>query len=140
MAAEPSERARIVIYYAAWTMVCATAAGLAVALVHTWRFSYHPTRASLLATILGDAVVALALAAGQGAAALAVGGLLAQWGRALNRTVLLGLLVGVFDVLLYVIQMVVPATELGWVPDVTILLLAAALITVYGTTSAKLPA
>jgi len=140
MAAEASERAKIVVYYAAWTVVCATAAGLAVALLHMWRFSYHPTFLSLVETVVGDAVVALAVAAGQGAAALAAGSLLARWGRGLNRTVLLGLLVGAFDLFLYTVQMVVPATELGWVPDVGILILATVLITVYGTASVKFAA
>lgn len=140
MAAQTSERAEVVIYYAAWTVVCATAAGLAVALLHTWRYSYHPTPTTLVTTLLGDAVVAAALAAGQGATALVTGRLLARFGRGLDRTVLLGLLVGAFDFLLYLTQMVVPATELGWVPDVGILIVATVLITVYGTASAKLAA
>lgn len=140
MAAETGNQAKIVIYYAAWTVVCATAAGLAVALLHTWRFSYHPTFMSLAATVFGDTVVALALAAGQGAAALVTGSALARSGRALHRTVLLGLLVGCFDLLLYVVQMLVPATELGWVPDLGILIVATVLITGYGTASTTLAA
>jgi len=140
MSADGSDRAKVVIYYAAWTVVCATAAGLVVAALHTWRFSYHPTLPSLVATVVGDAVVVLAVAAGQGAVALAAGGLLTRWGRGLNRTVLLGLLVGGFDLLLYVLQMTVPATELGWIPDVGILVAATVLITLYGTASPNVAA
>src|SRR5205814_2098087 len=80
----------------------------------------------------GDAVTALAIAAGQGAVALVTGSVLAQFGRALQRTVLLGLLVGVFDFAMYFLQMAVPATELGWKPDIVILALAGATITLLG--------
>jgi hypothetical protein len=42
-------------------------------------------------------------------------------------------LVGAFDCVRYVVQMAVPRVELGWVPDIGILLTAAALLTLYGT-------
>jgi hypothetical protein len=140
MREEAGDLGKIVVYYAVWTIVCATVAGLAVAILHLWRFSYHPTVASMVFTLVGDTEVALAVATGQGAAALATGGLLARGGRALQGTVLLGLLVGGFDLLLYLLQMLVPATELGWAPDMGILIAATVLITVYGAASAKLPA
>ena len=78
-----------------------------------------------------------AIAAGQGAVALVTGSVLAQFGRALQRTVLLGLLVGVFDFAMYFLQMAVPATELGWKPDIVILALASATITLLGVIRAS---
>ena len=41
-----SDRMKIVIWYAAWATVCAAVAGIAIALAHTWFFSYTPTRAA----------------------------------------------------------------------------------------------
>ena len=78
-------------------------------------------------------MIALGIAAAQGAVALVVGSLLAQRGRALHSTVLLGLALGAFDFVMYMLQMAVPATELGWIPDLIILVSAAALITVAGS-------
>jgi len=59
-------------------------------------------------------VTALAIAAGQGAVVLVTGSLLAQLGRSLQGTVLLGLLIGLFDFAMYLVQMAIPAAELGW--------------------------
>ena len=59
-------------------------------------------------------------------------GLLVQLGRTLNLTVLLGLALGLFDFVMYFLQMAVPATELGWVPDLAILTAVTILITVLG--------
>ena len=64
--------------------------------------------------------------------ALVTGSVLAQFGRPLQRTVLLGLLVGVFDFAMYLVQMAVPATELGWKPDIVILAAATAAVTLLG--------
>src|SRR5437867_13450571 len=114
MATDTTDRMKIVIYYAIWATVCAAAAGLVIAGLHTWLFSYTPTRSGLIFTLVGDAVTALAIAAGQGAVALVTGSVLAQFGRALQRTVLLGLTVGVFDFAVDFLQMAVPGTELGW--------------------------
>src|SRR5579884_1536805 len=78
---------------------------------------------------------AAALAAGQGAVALVTGRILVRLGRTLRATVLLGLLIGSFDFAMYFVQMALPATELGWTPDVIILAAAAALVTVLGSRS-----
>lgn len=121
-------RMRIVGYYAAWATTCAAAAGLAVTGIHTWVFSDLPGWSTLLA----GAVTVLAIAAGQGAVALVTGSVLARLGRTLHFTVLLGLGIGVFDFAMYLLQLLVPATELGWGPDLLILAAAAALITVLG--------
>jgi hypothetical protein len=136
MVAESSERMKIAIYYAAWVIVCAAAAGFVIALIHTSFFSYVPNRSGLLATLFGDAVIALAIAAGQGAVALVTGSSLARFGRELRGTVLLGLLVGLFDCCLYFLQMAVPQTELGWPLDIAILVLVTIAITFYGSAPA----
>lgn len=133
MAVDASNRMRIVIYYAAWAIVCTAAAGLFIALIHTWWFSYNPSRSGLINVLFGDAVTALAIAAGQGAVALVTGSVLAHYGRALQRTVLLGLLLGLFDVVMYFVQMAVPQTELGWLPDIAILVGVTVLVTLYGS-------
>jgi hypothetical protein len=137
MVADASERMRIAIYYAAWVIVCAAVAGLTIALIHTWFFSYIPNRSGLLETLFGDAVTALAIAAGQGAVALVGGRTLAHFGRVLRGTVLLGLLVGLFDFALYFVQMAAPRTELGWPIDITILVLATIAITFFGSAPAS---
>ena len=134
MAVESGDRMRIVIYYAVWATICATVAGIAIALIHTWLFSYIPNRSGLIHTLFSDAVTALAIAAGQGAVVLVTGSLLAQLGRSLQGTVLLGLLVGLFDFAMYLVQMAIPAAELGWIPDIVILVVAAVAITVFGAT------
>ena len=123
---------KVVVYYAVWATICAAVAGTVVALLHTWFFSYHVGRSGLLHTLVEDLEVSLAIAAGQGAVALATGSVLARAGRPLGTTVLLGLLLGLFDFVFNVLQMVVPATELGWVPDLIILAVATAVITLYG--------
>jgi hypothetical protein len=127
------ERTRIAIYYAAWVIVCAAVAGLAIAVIHTRFFSYIPNRSRLLQTLFGDVVTALAIAAGEGAVALVTGRTLARFGRVLRGTVLLGLLVGLFDFALYFLQMAAPRTELGWPLDIAILVLATIAITLFGS-------
>ena len=134
MAVESGDRMRIVIYYAVWATICATAAGIVIALIHTWLFSYIPNRSGLIHTLFSDAVTALAIAAGQGAVVLVTGSVLAQLGRSLQGTVLLGLLIGLFDFAMYLVQMAIPAAELGWIPDIVILVVAAVAITVFGGT------
>jgi len=135
MTTDATGRMKIVIYYAIWATICAAVAGLVIAGLHTWFFSYFPSRSGLLFTLLSDAVTALAIAAGQGAVALVTGSVLAQFGKGLQRTVLLGLLIGAFDFAMYLVQMAVPATELGWRPDIVILALASATITLLGVRS-----
>lgn len=124
---------KIVTYYAAWTIVCATMAGVLIIVVHTAFFSYIPkTRSGWLELLFGGLATVMAIAAGQGAVALATGSILAHFGRALERTVLLGLLIGAFDFLMALLQMAIPRLELGWGPDIVILAVATALITLYG--------
>ena len=133
MDGDARNRMQVVIYYAAWAIVCSAAAGLLIALIHTCCFSYSPNRSGLIDTLFGDAGTALAIAAGQGAVALVTGSVLAHYGRALERTVLLGLLLGLFDVVMYFVQMAVPLTEFGWIPDIAILVCVTVFITLYGT-------
>ena len=135
MTTDATGRMKIVIYYAIWATICAAVAGLVIAGLHTWFYSYIPSRSGLLFTLLSDAVTALAIAAGQGAVALVTGSVLAQFGKGLQRTVLLSLLIGAFDFAMYLVQMAVPATELGWRPDIVILALASATITLLGVRS-----
>jgi hypothetical protein len=136
MASEPGDRMRIVIYYAVWATLCAGAAGAAISLIHTWFFSYNPGRSWLVHTLVSDIETAALLAAGQGAVALVTGSVLAHFGRGLQGTALLGLLVGAFDFVMNFVQMALPATELGWIPDLAILAAAAVGITALGSRAA----
>ena len=79
----------------------------------------------------------IGIAAGQGAVALVTGSVLTQFGRGLHATVLLGLLVGLFDFVMNFLQMAVPRTELGWIPDLVILAAATIAITAFGSRSAS---
>src|SRR2546430_16563983 len=97
MSTDTADRMKIVIGYAVWATLCAAAAGVALSLIHTWFFSYHATRPGFWRTLLEDAAVTVGIAAGQGAVALVTGSVLTQLGRGLRATVLLGLLVGLFD-------------------------------------------
>jgi hypothetical protein len=124
---------KIVIYYAVWATLCTAAAGVAISFIHTWFFSYNPGRSWVVHTLVSDLLAAVLLAAGQGAVALVTGSLLAQLGRGLQQTVLLGLLVGAFDFVMDFVQMAAPATELGWVPDLLILAAATIVITALGS-------
>jgi hypothetical protein len=137
---DTADRMRIVVYYAIWATLCATVAGVVVALIHTWFFSFNPGRSAVIQTLVGGIATSLAIAAGQGAVALASGSLLVQFGRSLNLTLLLGLLIGAFDFVMYFLQMAVPATELGWGPDIAILVVATVAITLLGArTPAAVP-
>ena len=126
-------RSRIIIYYSIWATICAAVAGLAIAVIHTWFFSYHPGRSAIIETLFSGSVAAVAIAAAQGAVALVTGGVLARLGRVLQFTVLLGLLIGVFDFVMYFVQMTVPVTEFGWVPDLVIIVAVTAAITAAGS-------
>jgi hypothetical protein len=132
MDVDASNRMKVVIYYAGWAIVCAAAAGIVIAVIHTLMFSYIPNRSGLFDTLFADLVTALALAAGQGAVALLTGSIAAHYGRELRSTVLLGLLLGLFDFAMYFVQMALPQTELGWIPDIAILVGATVMITLYG--------
>jgi len=126
-------RTRVVIAYAIWATICAAVAGLAVALIHTSFFSFNPGRSAVIETLVSGSVAAVAIAAGQGAVALVTGGVLARLGRTLQFTVLLGLVLGAFDFVMYFLQMTVPATEFGWVPDIIILVAVTIAITAAGS-------
>src|ERR1700704_2540729 len=130
---EASDRTRIVIYYSIWASICAAVAGLAVALIHTWFFSYNPGRSAVIETLFSGTVAAVGIAAGQGALALVTGSLLARLGRTLQFTLLLGGLIGLFDFVMYLVQMTVPRTELGWIPDLAIIVAVTVVITVAGS-------
>ena len=137
---ETGDRMRVVVYYAIWATLCAAVAGVVVALIHVSFFSVNPGRSAVIETLVGGIVTALAIAAGQGAVALVTGSLLARLGRSLNFTVLLGLAIGAFDFAMYFLQMAVPKTELGWGPDIAILVVAAVAITLLGArTPATVP-
>ena len=133
---ESSDRSRVVIYYSIWATICAAVAGLTIALIHTWFFSYHPGRSAVIETLFSGSVIAVAIAAGQGAVALVTGRVLAQLGRTLNYTLLLGLLIGLFDFVMDFLQMTVPVTELGWIPDLIIIVVVTVAITVAGSRKA----
>lgn len=126
-------KTRIVIAYSIWATICAALAGFAIALIHTWFFSYHPGRSAVIETLFSGSLAALAIAAGQGAVALVTGSLLAQRGRTLQSTVLLGLAIGLFDFVMYFVQMAVPVTELGWIPDLIIIVAVTAAVTAAGS-------
>ncbi len=133
MVSETGDRMKVVIYYAVWATLCAVVAGIAIALIHTWFFSYNPGRSWLVHTLVSDILTAILLAAGQGAVALVTGSLLAHLGRELQGTVLLGLLIGAFDLVMNFVQMAVPATEVGWTPDLLILAGVTIVITALGS-------
>jgi hypothetical protein len=133
MTAPVADNMKIVVFYAIWATVCAAVAGLVMAVLHTAFFSFNPGRSGMLQTFAGDVVTALAIAAGQGAVALVTGSVLARMGRTLQATVLLGLLVGLFDFVMYFLQTAVPATELGWIPDIAILVAVTVAITLFGS-------
>lgn len=126
-------KTRIVIAYSIWATICAALAGFVIALIHTWFFSYHPGRSAVIETLFSGSLAALAIAAGQGAVALVTGSLLAQRGRMLQSTVLLGLAIGLFDFVMYFVQMAVPVTELGWIPDLIIVVAVTAAVTAAGS-------
>jgi hypothetical protein len=135
----PDTRTRIVIAYAVWATICAAVAGLVVALIHTSFFSFNPGRSAVIETLVSGSVAALAIAAGQGAVALVTGSVLARLGRSLQYTVLLGLVLGLFDFVMYFVQMAVPATEFGWGPDIIILVAVTIAITAAGSRRAAAP-
>jgi len=130
---ETGDRTRIIIYYSIWATICAAVAGVIVALIHTWFFSYNPGRSAVIETLFTGAVAAVGIAAAQGAVVLVTGSLLARLGRTLQYTLLLGLVIGLFDFVMYFLQMAVRATELGWTPDLVIIVVATAAITVAGS-------
>ncbi len=132
MASDSGDHMKIVIYYAAWATICAAAAGVVMAVIHTSFFSYVPSRTVFMETLAGGIAVTVAIAAGQAAVILATGGLLVRLGFTLQGTVLLGLLVGAFDFVMNLLQLLVPALEPGWRWDLIIVALATIGITLLG--------
>src|SRR3989442_12017042 len=110
MTTDTTGRMKIVIYYAIWATICAAVAGLVIAGLHTWLFSYIPNRSGLLFTVLSDAVTALAIAAGEGAGAVVAGGALAPSRKGVQRARVLGLVIGAVVFALYLLPLAVPAT------------------------------
>ncbi len=129
---ETSDRMRVVVYYAIWATLCAAVAGTVVALINLWLFTSGLGKSVAMETLFHGIERALAIAAGQGAVALVTGSVLARFGRGLNLTVLLGLVIGAFDFVVNLLQIAVPATELGWVPNITIFVVAMVAITLIG--------
>ncbi|HET7789474.1 MAG TPA: hypothetical protein VFK78_01655 [Gemmatimonadales bacterium] len=123
---------RVVIYYAVWATVCAAVAGVVVLLLDTFLLSNLVRRAAVFHNLIDEGVGILAIAAGQGAVALVTGSALVGLKRDLNATVLLGLLVGVFDFLFDLLQVTVPALEVEWVWKLVVSLVAALAITAIG--------
>jgi hypothetical protein len=132
MRSDTGDRMKIVIYYAAWATMCAAMAGIAISLIHTWFFSHTPTRAAFVETLARSIAITLAIAAGQAAVILATGSLLVRLGFTLQATVLLGLVVGVFDFMMNLLQLLVPALEPGWRWDLIIITVATVGITLLG--------
>src|SRR2546422_5321805 len=110
MTTDTTDRMKIVIYYAIWATICAAAAGLVIAGLHTWLFSYIPSRSGLIFTMVSDAVTALAIAAGQGAVALVTGSGQARIGNPLERDAVLGPLQGPFGFVRALLPQAAPRT------------------------------
>ena len=72
MAGDTGDRMKVVIGYAVWATLCAAAAGVAVSLLLTAFFSYHAGPHDFWRVLFDDVAIALAIAAGQGAVALAL--------------------------------------------------------------------
>jgi hypothetical protein len=128
----PEGRTRIVIAYAIWAGICAVLAGIVMAFLHTQFFAYIPSRTAFMSTFLGGIATTSAIAAGQAAVILATGSILSHRGFSLQGTVLLGLLIGAFDFVMNLLQLLVPALEPGWAWDVVILAVATVGITLLG--------
>src|SRR2546428_11496361 len=94
MATDTLDRMKIVIYYAIWATICAALAGLVIAGLHTWLFSYIPSRSGLIFTMVSDVVTALAIAAGEGGGAVVAGGVRGPVGNPPPRPLVLGVVVG----------------------------------------------
>ncbi len=127
---------KVVTSYAAWVALCGFVGGLVVAGVHTAAVAMA-TGADQWTVIFSDAATVAAIAVGQGLIALVTGLVLHALGRTLRATVLLGLIVGGVDCGLYLLQMLVPASELGWGPDLAILAAVVVAVTAAGSVTAS---
>ncbi|HWH04656.1 MAG TPA: hypothetical protein VN674_13255 [Gemmatimonadales bacterium] len=131
--ADANDQSRVVVWFAVWATVCAAVAGIVVLLFDTYIFSHLVHRAAIIHNLVDEGSGVLAISAGQGAVALVTASALLQFGRALQPTVLLGLLIGVFDFGFDLLQVFVPATEVEWKWKLVISLLAVLVITVTGS-------
>ena len=131
--ADANDQSRVVVWFAVWATVCAAVAGIVVLLFDTYIFSHLVHRAAIIRNLVDEGSGVLAISAGQGAVALVTASALMQLGRALQPTVLLGLLIGVFDFGFDLLQVFVPSTEVEWKWKLVIALLAAVVITVSGS-------
>lgn len=131
-----TDRSSLVVWYAAWATVCAVVAGIVVLLFDTYLFSHLVHRAAIIRNVIEEGSGVLAISAGQGAVALVAAGALVQFGRSLQATVLLGLLVGAFDFVFDLLQVFVPSLEVDWTWKLLIGLAAALVITVAGSRKA----
>lgn len=125
---------RIVTYYAAWAALCALVAGVLVAGANTMHLAMGMgVDQWIVWHFLGGTAAVGAIALGQGVVAFVSGAALHALGRTLRVTVLLGVAIGLFDLVLYVVQWLIPATELGWTRDFVILAAVVALVTAVGS-------
>ncbi len=124
---------KVVTSYAAWVALCGFVGGLVVAGVHTAGVAMA-TGADQWTVIFSDAATVAAIAVGQGLIALVTGLVLHALGRTLRATVLLGR--GV-DGGLYLLQLLGPASELGWGPDLAILAAVVVAVTAAGSVTAS---
>lgn len=131
--ADANDQSRVVVWFAVWATVCAAVAGIVVLLFDTYIFSHLVHRAAIIRNLVDEGSGVLAISAGQGAVALVTASALMQVGRALQPTVLLGLLIGVFDFGFDLLQVFVPATEVEWKWKLVIGLLAVLVITIAGS-------
>jgi hypothetical protein len=131
--ADANDQSRVVVWFAVWATVCAAVAGIVVLLFDTYIFSHLVHRAAIIRNLVDEGSGVLAISAGQGAVALVTASALMQFGRALQPTVLLGLLIGVFDFGFDLLQVFVPATEVEWKWKLVISLLAVLVITIAGS-------
>lgn len=131
--ADANDQSRVVVWFAVWATVCAAVAGIVVLLFDTYIFSHLVHRAAIIHNLVDEGSGVLAISAGQGAVALVTASALMQLGRVLQPTVLLGLLIGVFDFVFDLLQVFVPATEVEWKWKLVISLLAVLVITVAGS-------
>jgi hypothetical protein len=137
MVMEPADRTRVAVWYAVWATACGAVAGIVVLLFDTYLFSHLVHRAAVYRNLLEEGGGVLAIAAGQGAVVLVTSGALLQFGRALNATVLLGLLIGVFDFVFDLLQVFVPSLEVDWTWKLIIGLAAGLAITIAGSSKDK---
>jgi len=106
------------------TAVLGTVGGLLPALVHTLTAAGDPSTAARLLTTDVAVVAAIGLSQGVAATASALARGKGRYYVSPTRGFVGALAVGAFNGLLYFLQMAVPATELGWVPDLLILIAA----------------